>query len=276
MKTPINLFFLFPIVCMMCFCNSATQSNEEHKVLKEATIHTVEYDCLLGDFFAKAAWNTHKFETNLVKSAGTEVTDKEENDYGEEVFKEIKKEYRFLENQELINLEKILNTLLSARPERHKSLEYRVFLLDDEAINAFTAGGYIFVYKGLVDYCSNNHELAFIIAHEIAHNELNHLNLILRRIKTAGAFGEVLYVVKQITSASFNQFDELEADCYAIDLLMATSYDPVQGIKFWKKLSEESKEKPSKFQKFFMTHPYSSERYDCSVKHLKKHYNIDV
>ena len=268
--------FSLILICVaaMCIlaCDTRTQ-REEHKVHRKATIHPPDYECLLADFMMRAAFRTHQFEVKTLRSLKPDVSEEEENEYGARFLEEISNSYEILNNDDLKTLERIMRTLLSARPADHKPLSYSIHLLNNPTVNAFTSGGHIFIFQGLLDHCSSVDELAFIIAHEIAHNELNHINLILKRIKLAGRYGEALYVVKQLLAASFNQFDELEADCYAIDLLMATSYDSRAGVKYWKRMAEEMDETPGKFESFFMTHPYDHQRYECSRKHLSQFYN---
>jgi predicted Zn-dependent protease len=270
------IFILVVFLLSSCKQGGSGSTTKEARAIKKAEIKKVDYDCLINDPFGKAALFSYNFEKDLVKSSKVKITEADETEYGEKLFDEIKKQYRVLNNSNSKKLENMMSVLLEARPEKRKGYQYHIYLLDDNTVNAFTAGGYVFVFQGLLDYCSSDNELAFILAHEIAHNELNHMQLILKRIKMGGQLGEILYVAKQLIAASFNQFDELEADSYAIDLLMATTYDPKPGINFWKKMAADNKENPNLFEKFFMSHPYSTERYECSSKHLNKNYNVSM
>jgi len=69
----------------------------------------------------------------------------------------------------------------AAKPFRstlnHKELEYRFFILDSDAVNAFsTPGGYVYVSRGLLDFIAEDEDYAleFAIGHEIAHVDLRH------------------------------------------------------------------------------------------------------
>ncbi|MBM4165496.1 MAG: hypothetical protein FJ218_00990 [Ignavibacteria bacterium] len=54
-------------------------------------------------------------------------------------------------------------------------VRFRFYVLDDERAVAFSLpGGFVFVSKGLIDVCSNEAELAGVIAHEIMHIILQH------------------------------------------------------------------------------------------------------
>ena len=54
--------------------------------------------------------------------------------------------------------------------------DFTFFVVQDERINAFALpGGYIGVHTGLIDATRNEHELAGVIAHEIAHVTQRHI-----------------------------------------------------------------------------------------------------
>jgi len=53
--------------------------------------------------------------------------------------------------------------------------EYRFFIMRDDAINAFALpGGYIGINRGLIAAARSQHQLASVMAHEIAHVQLRH------------------------------------------------------------------------------------------------------
>jgi hypothetical protein len=58
-----------------------------------------------------------------------------------------------------------------------REIKYRFFILDSDAVNAFsTPGGYIYVCRGLLDFIAEDEDYAlqFAIGHEIAHVDLQH------------------------------------------------------------------------------------------------------
>ncbi|MDD5571743.1 MAG: M48 family metallopeptidase [Bacteroidales bacterium] len=231
------------------------------------------YDCLLTDAMAQAAFTTNNMEVVAVKMAPGEITAEEENKFGQQVYDEVIKTKKEITTGPVYDaLKKMTNDLLACRPDNHSKLVYTVHLMDDTVVNAYTAGGQIFVNTGLIKYCKTTSELACIIAHEIGHDEKGHINLILKRIKVAGRFGEVLLTIKQITTPSFNQFNEHEVDCYGADLAYAAGYDPRAGAKLWQRMAKDRNEQESKLAKFLMSHPYSKERYECMKTHIKDNY----
>lgn len=171
-------------------------------------------------------------------------------------------------------MRELLVELLSCRPGSHSGLEYEIHLIKDNTVNAFTAGGQIFVYSGMLDFCETISELACIVAHEIGHNELGHINLTLKRYKIAGNFSLYAMNIKKLMAASFNQFNELECDFYGADIAYAAGYNPEAGANLWKRMAERKNEEKNMINKFFTTHPFSSERYECLNQYVREHHNI--
>ena len=53
--------------------------------------------------------------------------------------------------------------------------DYRFFIVRDDAVNAFALpGGFIGINRGLIRKSLTQHQLASVLAHEIAHVELRH------------------------------------------------------------------------------------------------------
>jgi hypothetical protein len=60
---------------------------------------------------------------------------------------------------------------------RRKEITYKFFILDSDAVNAFsTPGGYVYVSRGLFDLIGEDEDdaLQFAIGHEVAHVDLRH------------------------------------------------------------------------------------------------------
>jgi hypothetical protein len=86
------------------------------------------------------------------------------------------------------------------------------------------------ITSGLIDYVANDDELAAIMAHELAHNLLNH------RAQLEG-------LKKNKTSAI--RATEVDADQLSIWLIANASYDPRAAIRFWQRYG------PTKVQGIF-------------------------
>ena len=88
-------------------------------------------------------------------------------------------EYEYIEDE---RTQKLRNMLDEMRPYISRGLEYKIFLIKDDVINAWTIpGGYIYVTTGILDFIENDDELANVIGHEIGHNENKHTTKIIQR-----------------------------------------------------------------------------------------------
>ncbi len=121
-----------------------------------------------------------------------------------------------------------------------KEVKYTFRVIDKDDINAFALpGGYVFVFKGIVDKVSTDDELAAVIAHEIAHVVARHS---IKRLQ--GSIGyDVLRILMAVTGAgmrysaridaafgqlimSYSREDEALADKMAAQYLKEAGYDP--------------------------------------------------
>ena len=124
-----------------------------------------------------------------------------------------------------------------------------VILFDTpDKINAFAApGGFVFVTTGLLNFVENEDELAFVLAHEIAHIEMDHgLNAIRQNegsklfqsatgdMGLGGLFGDLLSWGENGYSKDLEQ----EADLRGGEIVASLGYDWQSGINVIKRLEE--------------------------------------
>lgn len=200
-----------------------------------------------------------------------EVGIDEEIEVGKALKLQVDKEYRYSSNTATTNqLNQIQNKLVVAL--KNPRMTYKLYVIESTDINAFTAGGYIFITTAIIDFALSDDELACVLAHEIYHNELGHINLILRKEKAArnwlGDFADWGLVASQILGASFNQENEVYCDMYGVDLAIDAGYDGHAAEAFWKRMKNQGKG----LDKIFSTHPFSNERMNCLHEHLERNY----
>src|SRR5690606_9435652 len=130
-------------------------------------------------------------------------------------------------------------------------------------------GGHLVVNSELIAYCDNPEMLAGVMAHEIAHIELDHVSRKLAREiglstivalsgggNNAGLLKQVLYT---LSSRGFDRKLEAEADEHAVLYMQNAKSDPRQLAMFLKKLSAISPDLPEALQ-WINTHPDTKER----------------
>lgn len=110
-------------------------------------------------------------------------------------------------------------TVISVRLQPRLTCPFEVHLARSDQRNAFADGRHVFLTTGLLARLANDDELAFVIAHELAHNILGHA-AILRRAKVEhGLSGQII------------RQTEREADTLAGELLLDAGFDPVAGAQ---------------------------------------------
>jgi predicted Zn-dependent protease len=98
-----------------------------------------------------------------------------------------------------------------------------------DLFTAFTAPGrYIYFCRLLYERCATDEHVAFVIAHEIAHHELGHLDLFTgwaRRAISLPGSTLLASALHALESRLYGPEKECEADRYALDLCRAAGYD---------------------------------------------------
>ncbi|MDQ3814151.1 MAG: M48 family metalloprotease [Armatimonadota bacterium] len=164
-------------------------------------------------------------------------------------------------------------------------IKYTVKLIEDKDLNAFTLpNGYVYMYRGLVEFAGSDDELAAVLAHEIGHNAMMHAMRGERKQKSLNwaAIAAMLGIMAGGRSgadvAQFTQYllvgimngygenFEKEADRAAIAELAQTSYNPSALVTFMQRLSQEEKRRPDIGELgIFRTHPPSEARASAAM-----------
>ncbi len=216
-----------------------------------------------------------------------------------------------------VNLTNYLNqickaiTVCSSKPDLYNG--YHLMILDTEEVNAFaTSGGHVFITKGLLRSANSEDALAGIIAHEIAHIQLQHNILAIQKsrktsanVATGIAAANVLSTVigvasnnesvqnaTQAFSASVNDFSdsindaigelvnkgysrdqEFQADDLALELMAAAGYEPSSFIEMLRNLKTSQGKVSGGFNN---THPTPDARIKNAETSLSKYSVLDT
>ena len=98
-----------------------------------------------------------------------------ETEVGDSLYTEMIKEQKLLSSHpQKRMLDRVMNRLTPH--VNRKGIIYRTHILDeDEVVNAFAiAGGHLFITSKMLDWVESEDELAFVLAHEIAHVDDKH------------------------------------------------------------------------------------------------------
>ena len=155
--------------------------------------------------------------------------------------------------------------------------QWEVTVFQDKAVNAFALpGGKIGVYTGLLDVTKNQHQLATVIAHEVAHVIAEHANA---RVSASYATGAGLKLVEVIAGATtpgkerlvgllgvgaqygvlmpYGRGQESEADILGLDYMAMAGFDPRESVLLWRNMSKQGGAQPPEF---LSTHPANQSR----------------
>ncbi|HUH47805.1 MAG TPA: M48 family metallopeptidase, partial [Arenibacter sp.] len=138
----------------------------------------------------------------------------------------------------------ILNKLVMFADRKNVSYQLNILRTDD--INAYaTLGGYLYITTGLINFMDSYDELAFLIGHEIAHEDKMHTQRKITKLTLSmnlldktrmDGFTDIALMLNSTLSAPFDQIDEYESDRYGFELAKKAGYDVNKFADFFKKL----------------------------------------
>ncbi len=160
------------------------------------------------------------------------------------------------------SIEEMQIRLEDALPEYKSGIQIQV--LDQNDANAFaTLGGRIYIFKGLLELCDKPDELYAVLAHEMGHIYLKHVEKKLLTefslaILLAGVSGGDLAlageIIRTMSSGAFSRTNERQADEFALDILYKTGIDPANMGIIFRKLKEQGPSSEYNFE-MLSTHP---------------------
>lgn len=155
-----------------------------------------------------------------------------------------------------------------------KDIRYTFKAIDKKDVNAVSLpGGYVYVFKGLIDKVSDDDELAAVLAHEVAHIVARHSIKKMQAVNGYSLARIAAIVVTQspeIMAASDSVFtdlllgygreDELLADELGARYAKLAGFDPRGMISFLGKLEQHNRRQPLRPKSYLKTHPYVPDR----------------
>ena len=261
-----------------------TETREDKSISdtkKQRTEVTYDFSCLINEkdelgtsLILDFGDLTRDVQSDLLSEV--EITINDEIEAGNEYLIDVKNESTLTTSgKDYSKLKKIMDDLVS-RLSNPRGFNYKIYLVEEDIENAFTIGGKIFFYRGMYNFLKNDSELSALISHEISHNELGHSILALKKNKAASEFGilgEIALIFEGMTTVSFNQKQEAEADLFGADLIAASNYNNCSVVSVWERFASMEGDFDEN-ENLFSSHPYSQERANCVKNHYKNNYDI--
>jgi predicted Zn-dependent protease len=167
-------------------------------------------------------------------------------------------------------IEEITGRLVDTLPEPR--YPFRVTIVDHPMVNAFaTPGGFIVIFRGLLDRTESAEELAGVLAHEIQHVlHRDATRAVLRQASTgillAALLGDVSGVVafgvesaRTLGDLRHNREAEHDADRDGMLLLHAAAVDPEGMLAFFRGMQQLEGSTPA-LTRYLSTHPTADDR----------------
>ncbi len=174
---------------------------------------------------------------------------------------------------------------------KRKDITYHFYVVNTSDVNAFAVpGGFIYVYRGLIDLCSNEGELAGVVGHEIGHIVARHsMKQLSKKLLIAGILSGATFAISRksrkwaqiislaggvgffLTELKYSRDDERQADYLGIQEMYEAGYDPYCMVSFFKKMEKLSKKsKTGSYPAFLRTHPLTKERIRNAINEIEK------
>lgn len=209
-------------------------------------------------------------------AAATLISTKQEISMGKKVAEDLEKKFGLVEDELINERVKKIGSQVANFSER-KELEFSFKVLNSTDINALAVpGGYIYVFKGLVDTMKTDEQLAGVIGHEVGHVSKRHSIRQMEKSLGANLLMAVLFgsnaapiqdLLFNIVMASYSRDDEREADFLGFSYATKAGYTPYSMQMGLEKLNELN-DKTS--YTIFNTHPPTERRIELVKGYTEK------
>lgn len=255
-------------------------TNSKQKINALKIIQSILLGLLLFSVRTNAEVSSLDLPT-LGDSTGTLFSPEYERRLGQAFLSQIRQQANIIDDPEIETYIRSIGYRLVSHSDKNTQ-QFTFFIINDPAINAFSApGGIVGINSGTVLTSSTESELAAVIAHEIAHVTQKHmarsmemqsrmsipmmaamLGAIILASQNPEA-GQAAIVATQGASAqmqiNFTRSNEQEADRIGIQLLERAEFNPMGMPDFFEKLMADSRYQ-GQAPEFLRSHPLTSNR----------------
>ncbi|MCE5332978.1 MAG: M48 family metalloprotease [Desulfobacteraceae bacterium] len=209
------------------------------------------------------------------------LTLSEEKETGRKVLQMVRQKMSLVEDGEVLNYVRSIGSRI-AKQVGITPYQYKFFVRDPTVPNAFAVpGGYIFIFRGMIEMMSSEGELASILAHEISHIQARHIQRQIDENKiwgTASLVGMVAALLLgggggagpalavgsvaagQTAALQFSRTHEMEADQMGFRFYSDAGYDPSEMSSMMHKLDQLKWLPSARIPSYLSTHPALGER----------------
>ena len=201
------------------------------------------------------------------------VSVEEEKQLGTKFAGEVEKQHKVVADpmlQKYVN--RVGKRLLTGA--REATFDFSFTAVQNDSINAFAIpGGHVYVHTGLIKAAGSEAELAGVMAHEINHAVARHGTRMLTQqygysLVTQLVLGQNSGMLTQLAVSLFGKAGQMaysrgmenQADYLAVETMHRAGYNPEALVTFFQKLDNMKQRDPGTLERFFSSHPVTSER----------------
>jgi beta-barrel assembly-enhancing protease len=174
------------------------------------------------------------------------ISTQQEIELGKGVAQDLEKKYGVVNDPELQARVARIGARIAAVSDR-KDMPYTFKVLNSKEVNALAVpGGFIYLFKGLIDYMPSDTELAGIIGHEVGHIVKKHTVVQIERSLAVGVLFAILFgnsniailgdLVSSALMSGYSREAEREADYLGVVHTMRAGYNPYSMLIGMEKL----------------------------------------
>jgi len=170
----------------------------------------------------------------------------------------------------------------------YNDIDWELAIFESESVNAFAMpGGKIGVLSGILSVTENQHQLATVIGHEIAHVTASHsksraskagltnIGINAVAIILGGGYSGATYTAQQALAAGaafgitlpHTRGQETEADVIGLEYMARAGFDPRESVPLWQRMDAGAENRPAEF---LSTHPASETRIENLINEWQK------
>lgn len=177
----------------------------------------------------------------------------------------------------------VADAIVGTLEGKDAAMYWELAIVNQPDVNAFVMpGGKIVVKAGILTVAQNQHQLAAVIGHEVAHVTAHHANErasrgeltnygveVLAYILGGGYYNQTAGAYSALSTAStlglsnpFSRMQESEADVIGLEYMAKAGFDPRESVELWKNMNAKSE---TKIPEFMSTHPSGDTRIESLI-----------
>lgn len=125
--------------------------------------------------------------------------------------------------------------------------DYPAVLAPEQVLNAYADGDRVYVTRGMMAFTRTDEELALVVAHELAHNSMRHMDA-KKANAAAGLAADIALAIlsrgayrnpniSNAAAQAHSQEFEAEADYVGLYMLASAGYSVPDAPKFWRRMA---------------------------------------